>query len=116
MWRERWSPPSGLGATWPTRCFCCDQRLALARLTPKRSAACRQVAPAETAGATRWRRSRDKGVGMGSPLPRQPSATQHSFRSDEPRSRIIMSIEDRLRERLEKAERLFFGAATTGER
>ena len=27
-----------------------------------------------------------------------------------------MSIEDRLRERLEKAERLFFGAATTGER
>lgn len=27
-----------------------------------------------------------------------------------------MSIEDRLRERLQKAERLFFGTATTGER
>src|SRR6478752_7969879 len=86
MWRERWSPPSGLGATWPTRRFCCDQRLALARLTPKRSAACRQVAPADTADATRWRRSTDKVVGIASSLPRQPPATQHSFRSVEPRS------------------------------
>ena len=38
---------------------------ALARLTPKRSAAWRQVAPAATADATRWRRSTDKGVGIG---------------------------------------------------
>src|ERR1700710_1304043 len=78
MWRERWSPPSGLGATCPTRRFCCDQRLALARLTPKRSAACRQVAPDETADATRWRRSTDKVVGMVSPPcpanPQPPSA------------------------------------------
>src|SRR6476619_1243944 len=86
MRRERWSPPNGLGATCPTRCFCCDQRLALARLTPKRSAACRQVAPADTADATRWRRSTDKVVGIASSLPRQPPATQHSFRSVEPRS------------------------------
>lgn len=92
MWRERWSPPSGLGATWPTCRFCCDQRLALARLTPKRSAACRQVAPAETADATRWRRSTDKVVGMASSLPHQSPAAQHSFRSDEPRSRLECSI------------------------
>src|SRR3978361_1447258 len=78
MWRERWPPPNGLGATWPTRRFCCDQRLALARLTPKRSAACRQVAPDETADGTRWRRSTDKVVGMVSPpcpaTPQPPSA------------------------------------------
>src|ERR1700712_5644548 len=89
MWRERWSPPRGLGATWPTRCFCCDQRLALAQLTPKRSAACRQLAPANTADATRWRRSTDKVVGMASSLPRQRSLAQHSFRSNELRSSQI---------------------------
>src|SRR4051794_39219943 len=83
---ERWSPPNGLGATWPTRCFCCDQRQALARLTPKRSAACRQLAPADTADATRWRRATDKVVGMASSLPCQLRGTQHSFRSNELRS------------------------------
>src|SRR5215210_1864149 len=88
---ERWSPPSGLGATCPMRCFCCDQRLALARLTPKRSAACRQVAPANSADATRWRRSTDKVVGMASSLPRQRSLAQHSFRSDELRSKREMA-------------------------
>lgn len=43
-----------------------DVARTLARLTPKRSAACRQVAPAQTADATRWGRSADKVVGMGS--------------------------------------------------
>jgi hypothetical protein len=60
---------------------------ALARLTPKRSAACRQVAPAETADATRWRKSTDKVVAMAASLPHQPPAAQRSFRSDELRSR-----------------------------
>jgi hypothetical protein len=51
----------------------------------KRLAAGRQVALADTVDATRWRRSTDKVVGM-TASPQQPPATQHSFRSDEPRS------------------------------
>lgn len=35
--------------------------------------------PAETADATRWRRSTDKVVDMTASLPHQPSATQQSF-------------------------------------
>lgn len=52
---------------------------ALARLKPKRSAACRQVALAEIADAMHWRKSSDKVVGIASSSAPSLPANQHSF-------------------------------------
>mgnify|MGYP003704516115 CR=1 FL=1 len=57
---ERWSPPIGLGATWPSWCERCDQRLALDTLTSKRAAARWHEAPAATAA-----RRLGRGTGWG---------------------------------------------------
>lgn len=58
--RELRSPPSGPGRTSPCRSCRFRQRLTLAALTPKHSAASRCVAPAETAETTRTPRSTER--------------------------------------------------------
>jgi len=64
IWPERRSPPSRPGRGSPCSRSRLRQRLTLAALTPKRSAASRCVAPAATAPRTRTRRSTDSALGI----------------------------------------------------
>src|SRR3954452_23590972 len=67
MRRERVSPPMGNGAQLPRWRKAATHRIALAKLTPNRFAAARQLMPSSpTAATTRARKSTDKG-----PIPRR---------------------------------------------
>ena len=59
---ERVSPPIGNGAQLPRSCSAATHRIALAKLTPNRRAAARQLMPSSrTAATTRFRKSTDNG-------------------------------------------------------
>lgn len=61
---ERRSPPSGPGANDPLCRAMPHQRIALEALTPNRTAAARQDAPAATAATTLSRKSTDSALDM----------------------------------------------------
>ena len=61
---ERRSPPSGPGANDPLCRVMPHQRIALEALTPNRTAAARQDAPAATAATTLSRKSTDSALDM----------------------------------------------------
>src|SRR5271165_3544536 len=66
MRSERRSPPVGAGEISPVAAKRCNQRTALAILTPKRfAAALRDMPPSVTASTTRLRRSSDSAISRG---------------------------------------------------
>jgi len=68
------SPPGRLGTTSPASLRRLRQRIALAALIPKRSAARRQDKPSSIAATTLWRRSTESALVMHADLPRQHPA------------------------------------------
>ena len=68
------SPPGRLGTTSPASLRRLRQRIALAALIPKRSAARRQDKPSSIAATTLWRRSTESALVMHADIPRQHPA------------------------------------------
>src|SRR5271166_3071145 len=78
---DRRSPPVGAGEISPVAAKRCNQRTALAILTPKRlAAALRDIPPSTTASTTRLRRSSESAIPAASFARRESSITTQPIR------------------------------------